>query len=232
MRAIAARLEDEHPEANAGYSANVLSLREEYVPPVIRIAITASLASSLFVLLIICANVASLMLARASARSRESALRTALGASRWRLVRQNIVEGTLLAVPAGLLGAYFGILGVQSMLSYVPVEPPYLFRMGFSGTAGIYTFLVALLAGAVCGLIPVLRNSGLRVYEALKTGGRESGASVAHGARALLVVGELALSTALLIGALLMVKSYIALQAVDPGFRTDGVLTAELSYEG
>ncbi len=94
LQAIAARLEDKYPEENAGYSANVLSLREEFVPPVIRIAITASLASSLFVLLIICANVASLMLARASARGRESALRTALGASRWHLIRHNLVEGT------------------------------------------------------------------------------------------------------------------------------------------
>lgn len=187
LKAIAARLEAHYPDANTGYSANVVALREEYVPPVIRVAITASLASSLFVLLIICANVASLMLARASARSRESALRTALGASRYRLIRQNLVEGTLLAVPAGLLGAYFGVEGVRSMLSYVPVEPPYLFRMGFSGSAGIYTFVVALLAGAVCGLVPVLRNSGLRVYEALKTGGRESGAGVAQGPRAALV---------------------------------------------
>ena len=232
LKAIAARLEDEYPDANAGYSADVITLREQFVPPVIRIAITTSLAASLFVLLIICANVASLMLARASARSRESALRTALGASRWRLIRQNVVEGTLLAVPAGLLGVVFGILGVESTLAYVPVEPPYLFHMGFSSTAGIYTFVVALLAGTVCGLVPVLRNSGVRVHEALKTGGRESGASVAQGVRATLVVGELALSTALLIGALLMVKSFIALQAIDPGFRTDGVLTAELSYEG
>ena len=126
----------------------------------IEVALTASLASGLFVLLVICANVASLILARAAARSRETAVRAALGASRLRLVRQSIIESLLLAIPAGLLGAGIGVVGVHWMLSYVPVDPPYLFRMGFSEEAGVYTFVVALVAGAVCGLAPVFRSSG------------------------------------------------------------------------
>ena len=232
LSSIAGELAEEYPDTNRGYSANAISLREDFVPPVIEVALAASLSSAIFVLLVICANVASLMLARASARSRETAVRAALGASRLSLARQNIVEGLLLAIPAGLLGAGIGVLGVRSTLAYVPVDPPYLFRMGFSGKAGVYTLIVSIAAGAASGLAPVLRNSGVRLHDALKSGGREAGGREATRFRSALVVGELALSTALLIGALLMVKSFVTLQAVQPGFRTRGVLTAQLSLRG
>ncbi len=232
LGAIAERLAADYPETNHGYTVRVVSLRDFFVPKVITVAMTASLASALLVLVIICANVASLMLAQAAARSRETAVRSALGASRAQLVRQSVVEGILLAVPAGWLGAYLGAVGVQSMLEFVPVEPPYLFHMGASAIGGVYTFAISVFAGVVCGLAPVLRSSGARVYDALKSGGRESGGRESRRFRSALVVSELALSTALLIGALLMVKSFLALQAVDPGFRQDGVMTAELSLRG
>jgi putative ABC transport system permease protein len=233
LAAIATKLEAEYPQANRDFTARVLELHDAFVPSVIQVALTASLASSLFVLLVICANVASLMLAQASARSRETALRAALGASRWRLVRKSLVEGILLAIPAGALGACLGVLGVRSMLAYVPVEPPYLFSMSFRSSAGIYTFAVALVAGLLCGAAPVARTAGGRVYEALKSGGRASGpSSAAKRARGVLVAAEIALSTALVAAAALMVESFLALQAVDPGFDSRGVLTAELSLEG
>ena len=232
LATIAASLAEQYPEANRGYSAHVISLRREFVPPVIEVALTASLASGIFVLLVICANVASLILARAAARRRETAVRAALGASRLRLMRQSIIESLLLAIPAGLLGAGIGVVGTRSMLSYVPVDPPYLFRMGFSEEAGVYTFVVALVAGAVCGLAPVFRSSGIRLFEGLKSGGREGGGKEATRFRSGLIVCELALSTSLLIGALLMVKSFIVLQAVEPGFRSEGVMTTELSLRG
>ena len=232
LATIAESLAEQYPEANRGYSASVISLREEFVPPVIEVAVTASLASGIFVLLVICANVASLILARAAARSRETAVRAALGASRLRLVRQNIIEGILLAIPAGVLGAAIGAFGVRAMLSYVPVDPPYLFRMEFSEEAGVYTLVVSLLAGAVCGLAPVFRSSGVRLFEGLKSGGREAGGKEATRFRSGLIVSELALSTSLLIGALLMLKSFIVLQAIEPGFRTHGVVTTELSLRG
>lgn len=232
LATIAESLAQQYPEANRGFSANVISLRREFVPPVIEVALTTSLAAGIFVLLVICANVASLILARAAARSRETAVRAALGASRLRLVRQSIIESLLLAIPAGLLGAGIGVVGVHWMLSYVPVDPPYLFRMGFSAEAGVYTFVVALVAGAVCGLAPVFRSSGSRLFEGLKSGGREAGGKEATRFRSGLIVCELALSTSLLIGALLMVKSFIVLQAVEPGFRSEGVMTTELSLRG
>jgi len=234
LEGIAGRLEEQYPDTNRGYSAEVISLHDEYVPQVIHIALLATLGSSFFVLLIICANVASLILVKASARSRETAMRTALGAGRWRLVRQSLVEGILLALPAGALGMVLGMLGVQAMLDSVPVEPPYLFPMGIvSPTAGVFTFGVSLLAGLVCGLAPVVHNSGIRIFEALKSGGeRASGAGAGKRLRSALVTGEMALSTALLIGALLLVKSFVALQNVDRGYRTDGLLTSELSILG
>jgi putative ABC transport system permease protein len=233
LDAISSRLEAEYPQANRGYAAQVLPLRKAFVPDVVETAVTASVVSALFVLLVICANVASLMLAQASARSRETAVRAALGASRFRLTRQSLAEGILLAIPASVLGALFGFLGVRSRLSYVPGEPPYLFRMSFSPEAGVYTFLLSLLAGLACGLASVVRSSGVRLHEALKTGGREtSGGPLGKRTRGALVLAEIALSTSLAAAALLMVKSFLALQAVDPGFESKGVLTAELSVTG
>jgi len=233
FEAISARLEAEHPQANRDYAAQVLPLREAFVPDVVETALAASLGAALFVLLVICANVASLVLAQASARSRETAVRAALGASRFRLARQSLAEGILLAIPAGVLGAFFGFLGVRSMLGYVPVEPPYLFQMSFSPEAGVYTLLVSLLAGLACGLASVVRSSGVRLHEALRTGERETGSGLlGKRTRGALVLAEIALSTSLAAAALLMVKSFLALQAADPGFESKGVLTAELSVTG
>ncbi len=230
---ISAQLEAEYPDANRDFSARLLPIRRAFVPEVIDTALTASLGAALFVLLVICANVASLMLARASAKSRETAVRAALGASRFRLARQSVAEGILLAVVAGALGGVFGFLGLRSTLSYVPVEPPYLFEMSFSPVVGVYTLAVSLIAGLACGLASVLRSSGARLYEALKSGGRETGGGhLGKRARSLLVLGEIALSTSLTAAALLMVRSFLALQAVDPGFESNGVLTAELSVTG
>ncbi|HLE69473.1 MAG TPA: FtsX-like permease family protein, partial [Vicinamibacteria bacterium] len=128
---------------------------------------------------------------------------------------------------------FFGFLGVRSMLAYVPVEPPYLFQMSFSPEAGVYTLLVSLLAGLACGLAFVVRSSGVRLHEALKTGGRETGGGLlGKRTRGALVLSEIALSTSLAAAALLMVRSFLALQAADPGFESKGVLTAELSVTG
>ncbi len=233
LQGIARRLEEQYPDTNRGWSAEILTLREDFVPPVIEVALTASLISAVFVLLVICANVASLILAQASARSREVALRTALGAGRWRLVRQNLSEGVLLAVPAGFVGALLGQMGVGWMLSWIPVDPPYLFAMEFDLQAGIYTLGIAVLAGMVCGLAPVVRQSGVQVMKGLKSGdARTAGGAASRWLRGSLVVGELALSTALLIAALLMVKSFLAMQDFERGFREQGILTAELSLAG
>ena len=232
LEAIAAGLARQYPETNEGWSAAAVPLRDDMVPPVITTALTASLASGILVLLVLCANVASLILAQATARMRATAVRTALGADRWRLMRQSVTEGVLLALPAGALGAVVAVLGVRWTLSWVPVDPPYLFAMtGLNATGGFYTLLVSLLAGVACGLVPVARSSGVSVVNILKSGGTTSGRRRARFGNTL-VIGELALSTTLLIGALLVVKSFLAMQEIDRGFRTDAVLTAELDLVG
>jgi putative ABC transport system permease protein len=233
LEAISAQLEAEYPQANRNFAGQVLPLRRAFVPEVIDTALTASLGAALFVLMVICANVASLMLAQASARSRETAVRAALGASRLRLARESLLEGVLLAIPAGVLGSLLGFLGLRSMLAYVPVEPPYLFEMSFNPEVGLYTLLVSLLAGIGCGLASVARSSGTHLHEALKPGGRETlGGALGKRTRSALVFAEIALSTSLAAAALLMVRSFLALQAVDPGFDSEGVLTVELSVNG
>ncbi len=120
------------------------------MPPVITTALTASLVSGVLVLLVVCANVASLILAQASARTREVAVRAALGAGRWRLIRQSVTEGIVLALVAAVLGAWIAVLGVRWTRSWIPVDPPYLFAMGgWNPVGGIYTLGIALLAGLV-----------------------------------------------------------------------------------
>ena len=230
---VAADLEDLYPATNEGWTAAVRPLREKWAPPVIRVALLVSIGAALFVMLVICANVAGLLLAQASARSRETALRAALGASRGRLIVQSIVECSVLTALGGVAGLPLAYLFNQWMLSRAPLEPPYLFAMTIDYSAVAYTFFVALLAGAVCGLAPVIRNSRIDVFGALKNAaGRSSAPRSAQRFRMALVIAELGLSTALVIGSFLMVRSFLGQQRVDPGHRVDGVLTAELSLSG
>ncbi len=233
IQGVAARLARQYPESNEGWSASVTRLRDDFVPPVITTALTASLVSGVLVLLVVCANVASLILAQASARTREVAVRAALGAGRWRLVRQSVTEGLVLALVAAVLGTWLSILGVRWTLSWVPVDPPYLFAMGgLNPVGGLYTLGIALLAGLVCGVVPVMQSSGLSLMNVLKSGRTTTSDPKSRRFGGMLVAGELALSTALLIGALLMVKSFVALQGADRGYRVDAVLTAALSLSG
>ena len=233
LQDVAARLARQYPESNEGWSANVTRLRDDFVPPVITTALTMSLVAGVLVLLVVCANVASLILAQASARTREVAVRAALGAGRWRLIRQSVTEGLVLALVAAVLGAWIAVLGVRWTLSWIPVDPPYLFAMGgLNPVGGLYTLGIALLAGLVCGLVPVMQSSGLSVVGILKSGRATASGPKSARFGGTLVAVELALSTALLIGALLMVKSFVALQSAERGYRADSVLTAELNLSG
>ena len=190
-----------------------------------------------FVLLIACANVANLLLVRATGRKREFAIRAAMGARRLRIMRQLLTESVVLAVSGGILGLMLGYIGVRALLAVSPANLP---RIGEHGSAvGIdwrvlaFTLGVSLLTGILFGLFPSIGASRPDLNAALKEGSNRSGTGLRQGkARSLLVVSEVSLALVLLIGAALLIRTYIALRQVNPGFDARDVLTLEMSLSG
>jgi predicted permease len=181
-----------------------------------------------FVLLIACVNVSNLMLARSTGRAREFAIRTALGAGRWRLLRQSLTESLLLALTGGGLGLIVAGWGTNAALAALPTTLPRASEVGLDRRVLIFTITISVLTGILAGLAPALKATRWRFSETLKEGGR--GASSARGrAQGVMVTVEIALALVLLIGAGLMIRSLTALWNVDPGFRADNVLTFGLS---
>jgi putative ABC transport system permease protein len=232
MTRLAQRLSTEYPEANAGGGVRVVFLHEEIVGPV-QPVLFALLGAVGLVLLIACVNVANLLLARAEVRQKEIAVRLALGATRWRLLRQVLTESCILALSGGALGMVLAQWGVNVILSRLPgtvlAGMPY-FR-GLSPNLGIleFTLGISLLTGIVFGLVPALQASRLDLQDALKEGTRSAGGTAQHHLRNALVVSEIALSLVLLTGASLLMKSLVRLLKVDPGFATENLLTLEVS---
>jgi putative ABC transport system permease protein len=223
MSTISSRLEQQYPEENKGWGAVVIPLREDLVGDV-RTALLVLFCAVSFVLLIACANVANLMLARGANRQKEIAVRIALGAGRARLVRQLLTESVLLAVIGGLLGLLLAVWGSKMLVR--------LGSLPNSGDIGIdtwalgFTLLVSFAAGIIIGIMPALQFTRTSVSETLKQGsGRTGGTSLKQHTRKALVVSEVALSLVLLIGAGLMIRSFWNLQHVDPGFDTSNALT-------
>ncbi len=190
-----------------------------------------------FVLLIACANVANLLLARAAGRKREFAIRSAMGASRTRIMRQLLTESVVLAVSGGILGLVLGYIGVRGLLAISPADLP---RVGEHGAAVAidwrvlaFTLGVSLLVGILFGLFPAIGASNPDLNTALKESSNRSGTGFRQGkARALLVISEVSLALVLLIGAALLIRTYIALRNVNPGFDARDVLTLEMSLSG
>ena len=232
MTSLAKRLAAQYPATNAGGDLRVLSLQDEIVGPV-RPALLALLAAVGLVLLIACVNVANLLLARAKARQREIAVRLALGATRWRLLRQMLTESTILALIGGLLGLVWAKWGVSLIIAQIPgkvlAQMPYL--RGLSLNAGVveFTFVASILTGIAFGVLPALQTSSSNPQEALAEGGRTMGGTAHHRLRNALVISEIALSSVLLIGAGLLMKSLNRLLHVDVGYQTESLLAAEIS---
>ena len=225
LSTISTRLEQQYPEANKGWGAVVVPLQEDLVGDV-RPALLVLFSAVGFVLLIACANVANLMLARGANRRKEIALRIALGATRGRIVRQLLCESVLLAVVGGLLGLLLAGWGGQLLLRLSAGSLPGSAEVGVDAWALGFTLLVSLAAGVLAGVAPALQFSKHELAETLKQGtGRSATGSVRQRTRKALVVCEVALSLILLVGAGLMIRSFWELQNVDPGFDVRNTLT-------
>ncbi|MDE3179808.1 MAG: ABC transporter permease, partial [Acidobacteriota bacterium] len=188
------------------------------------------LAAVGLVLLIACANVANLMLVRASVRAKEIALRTALGASRLRVTRQLLTESVLLALFGGALGLWLSVWGVDLLKAIGPKNVPRLSQAGIDGRVLLFTVVAALVTGILFGLAPSFQVSKTSLHESLQEGGRAGSAGVARQRlRSLLVIAEVALTLVLLVGGVLMIKSFARLLDVNPGFDPHNVLTLQTS---
>jgi len=229
MNAIGARLEQQYPEFNTHWGVNVVPLRMQFTGE-IRKPLLILLGAVGFVLLIACANVANLLLARAAARQKEIALRAGLGASRWRIVRQLLTESVLLSALGGGGGLLLAWWGTQALVALSPPGLLELAQVRISLPVMGFTLGVALLTGIIFGLVPALEATRLDLQGSLKEGGKNIGGSVrSHRFRNLFVVAEVALALVLLVGAGLLTRSLSRLQSVDPGFNSRNLLTMKIS---
>jgi putative ABC transport system permease protein len=225
MKAVAAALASELPEIDTGWSARLLSIRDELSGD-IRPALLMLAGAVAFVLLIACANVANLLLARGAVRQRELAIREALGAARSRVVRQLLTETLLLCVLGGAAGILVASWSLAAMLAVSPVDLTLFGPVRLNYTVLAFTGAVSLITAVVCGFAPAFEGARTDVQESLREGGRQVGQGARHRRlRQSFVVAEIALAVVLVVGAGLMIRSFASLQSVDAGFDTRNVLT-------
>jgi len=215
-----------------GLTISVVPLLEQVVGN-IRLALYVLFGAVGFVLLIACANVANLLMARAAVRQKEMAIRAAVGASRLRIARQLLTESVLLALMGGFVGLLIALLAVNVLRVFGPENIPRLNEVGIDSRVLAFTFFTSLLTGMVFGLVPALRASRVDLNEVLKEGGRSASGTAAgishHRIRKLLIISEVALSLVLLIGAGLLIRSYQRIAGANPGFNAHNVLSLRLS---
>jgi putative ABC transport system permease protein len=227
METINQRLAQAYPETNTGWGVELTTLQERLVGET-RASLLLLLGAVAFVLLIACANVANLLLARATARQKEIALRTALGASRWRIVRQLLTESLLLSTIGGGLGLLLSLWLTKLLIAISPPNTPRFDEIRPDARVFLFTLALAVVTGLIFGLAPALRASRINLNERLKEGGRTGGAGH-NRVRSLMLISEVALSFMLLVGAGLLIKSFMRLRDVSPGLNPANVLSVRLS---
>lgn len=225
---IMARLAREHPDTNEGLSATVVGLHEQVVGDVRPLVLLLQLAVGLM-LAIGCANVANLILGQAAGRQAELATRVALGAGRWRLVRQLLAETLVIAVPGGLLGLLLALWGLDALVGLAPAALPRVSEVGLDATVLAFTLAVTLATAVVFGLGPALTSARRSMADAARQGPRVAGDHAVRRWHQVMTVGELAVAQVLLVGAGLLLASFLAAQRVDLGFVPAGRMAADLS---
>lgn len=229
MQQIAGRLAEAYPETNEGVGVWVQTFEDTIMPPAIVNVLWVMLGAVFGVLLIACFNVANLLLARALVRSKEVAVRSALGADRSRIIRQFLIEAGVLAVVGGALGVVFAYFGIEAFnASIADIDKPYWIDIRLDGPAVVFTLGITAVAALVAGTLPAVRASGGHVHDILKDESRGSSSFSMGRFSTALVIGEIAMSCALLVAAGMMVRSVINVNTVDLGFEGDNVFTARL----
>jgi putative ABC transport system permease protein len=228
MDSLAARQARDYPQTHGGWRVWLTPLFNQIVGQT-RAPLLVLLGAVGFLLLIACANIASLLLARAATRRREMAVRSAIGAGRARIIRQLLTESLLLAALGGSLGALLGYWGLDVLLRFMPPTVPRLQDISLDTNVLLFTALISILTGVLFGLGPAWRASNVNLADALKDAGRTNSEGRGIRGHSWIVTAEVALAAVLLVGAALMLQSFQRLMAVDPGFRPDGVATFEVS---
>lgn len=227
---IAARLAIEYPDSNAGFDTRLMSLYDSIVDADLRSALLILVAAVGCVLLIACANIANLLLARAAGQQRELAICAALGASRGRMIRQMLAESVLLAMIGGTAGVLIGYFGVGVLRSLDPDQIPRLGELQLDGSVLAFTFAVSIITGLVAGVVPAWQTADRDTHAALQEGSRGTSSSRRAGhTRKLLLASEVAVSVVLLVAAGLLIRSFWRVQSIDPGLDTDRVLTIQIN---
>lgn len=228
MDSVAQGLAKLYPDADKGSGVNILPLKQNMVGDIAPL-LYVLLGAVGFVLLIACVNIANLLLARSTGRAREFAIRAALGAGRWRVVRQLLTESILLSVTGGVLGLLLAAWGTRAAIAVLPQALPRAGNIGLDTNVLLFTLGVSLFAGILFGLTPAVKASHSNLHESLKEGGRGS-SGARHRMQAIFVVTETALALILLVGAGLMIRSLVQLWSVNPGFDPHNLLTFGIAF--